>query len=94
MTDAPRFYLDNDLDIVDNEKIKIYSFNYRKDWEKLLILLNTLELQKKKALEDKNEMECVLKEMFHEFNNYIDEYSMIKIDILMEIASELGIELE
>lgn len=92
--EVPRFRLDEDNDIIDNAKIKVYSFNSQKDWEKLLILLNTLEGQLQRAVTEKTTIVNQIKETYDEYNNYIDEYSLMKIDIIMDIAQELNIELE
>ena len=93
-SDDIRFILDEDNDIVDNVKMKVYNFNLQKDWEKLLILLNTLSNQKNNIKKEHDEWVEIIKEEYDEFNNYIDEYSMIKIDILLDLAGKLGIDLD
>lgn len=91
---VPRFRLDDDNDIVDNDKLNIYAFRSQKDWEKILILLNTLELQKQNMINEKDNIITCIKNIYEEYNNNIDEYSLMKIDIIESIAEELNIELE
>ena len=74
--------------------MKVYNFNLQKDWEKLLILLNTLSNQKNNIKKEHDEWVEIIKEEYDEFNNYIDEYIMIKIDILLDLAGKLGIDLD
>ena len=93
MTDI-RFILDEDGDIVDNEKIKIYNKDLEDDWNHLLVLLNTLEYQKRNAIQDYDGIVEILLEEFEEYNKYIDEYSMIKTDILMDLLSKCGVDYE
>ena len=91
---TPRFILDEDNDIVDNDNVNIYNFRSQKDWEKILILLNTLELQKQNMINEKDNIITCIKNIYEEYNNNIDEYSLMKIDIIESIAEELNIDLE
>lgn len=90
----PRFILDEDNDIIDEDNIKVYTFKSQKDWEKILILLNTLELQKKKINNENETIINTIINIYEEYNNNIDEYSLMKIDIIESIAEELNIKLE
>jgi hypothetical protein len=89
-----RFTVDEDNDIVDNSKLKVYAFGSKDSWERLCILLNSLELQRRKVEERNNEIITIVKEEFEEYNNYIDEYSLIKTDILMDLLEKLKIEVD
>lgn len=90
--DDVRFKLDDDNDIIDDEKCRLYGFRSQKDWEGLCILLNTLEYQKRTATRKHDDIVNVLLEEYEEYNNYIDEYSLIKTDILMDLLEKCGVE--
>lgn len=93
MNKSIRFTLDQDNDIIDNEKINVYNKNSQKDWERLLMLLNTLEKQKKTNENKYNNLIETLKEEYQEYNNnYIDEYNLIKVDIMEDLLTKLGIK--
>lgn len=92
--DNIRFRLDEDGDIVDMRKLKVYSSTNPKDWERLLILLNSLFLQKQKQSEKYEELVNIIREEYEEYNDYIDEYSLLKIDIIMDLAVKLNISLD
>lgn len=94
MSNSIRFRLDEDNDIIDNDKINIYQFNSQKDWERLIILLNSLQNYISKLEKNLDIINSTFLEEYEEFNEYIDEYSLIKVDILMDLADKMGIELE
>ena len=90
----PRFKLDSDNDIIDEKDLNVYDYNLKKDWERLCILLNSLNLQKEKAVSDNDKIVSTIKQLYEEYSNYIDEYSLMKVDIIMSIAEELNIDLD
>lgn len=89
-----RFNFDEDNDLIDDYTLEVYSLNSSKDWIKLVNLLNKIN-DEKLLIEDKyNDFIKIFIEEFEEYNKCIDEYSLMKIDILMDLAEKLDIDLD
>lgn len=71
-------------DIYDGEKDRIYDMNNRQDIKDITLLLNDLNYDEDIIL--------ILKEEYEESLNYIDEYSLIKSDILEDLLSKCGVD--
>lgn len=71
-------------DIYDGEKDRIYNMNNRQDIKDITFLLNDLNYDEDIIL--------ILKEEYEESLNYIDEYSLIKSDILEDLLSKCGVD--
>ena len=71
-------------DIYDGEKDRIYDMNNRQDIKDITLLLNDLNYDEDIIL--------ILKEEYEESLNYIDEYSLMKSDILEDLLSKCGVD--